>query len=169
MGATVGRRGHETTSNSTTASNGNEKEALKSIWYPISYKAVILPISIARWSSSFMDPESNTPVRQLPITKTAVTTSAIPVGLVNVLVFMLTRPHLLLFDSRHGTAGDPPGRLTSNFGAPPRPAVASAAIDPSQSSEWLPKSSGLTGCEPPRYIASLPSSPNPAAKLGNAT
>ncbi|KIO20481.1 hypothetical protein M407DRAFT_29889 [Tulasnella calospora MUT 4182] len=189
MGGGAARGGPGTASTSTTTSNSNEKEALKLIWYPISYAAVILPISIARWSTSFLEPETSVPVNQLPITKTAITTFIFGLsggsfsdstkynnlndfhmwsGLVNVLVFMLTRPHLLLFGPRRGMVGEPPRRLPGNIGTYPRLTPTDPATASRQSSEWHTKSSGLTQFEPARYIASLPSSPIPTAKLGHS-
>ncbi|KAG8963312.1 hypothetical protein FRC05_004786 [Tulasnella sp. 425] len=169
MGGGAARGGHGTASASSTASNGNQKEALKLIWYPLSYTAVILPISIARWSTSFMEPDTNTPVNQLPITKTAVTTFIFGLsGLVNVLVFMLTRPHLLLFGPRRGMVGEPPRRLPSDNGPSPHLSHAGTTLGTNRRSEWTAKSPSLTQFEPPKYIASLPASPNPAAKWGTS-
>ncbi|KAG8920998.1 hypothetical protein FRC00_009259 [Tulasnella sp. 408] len=65
--------------------------------------------------------------------------------------------------------GDPPLRLSTNIGTTPRLTVTNASTASRQSSEWNTKSSGLTQFEPPRYIASLPSSPNPVVKLGHST
>ncbi|KAG9031593.1 hypothetical protein FRB95_002522 [Tulasnella sp. JGI-2019a] len=95
---------------SVVGAGGRNKEALKLIWYPISYTALILPISIARWSSfPYMEIVA---VKDLPILRTSITVFIFGLsGLVNVLLFLWTRPHLLLFGPRRGLLQDAPTRL----------------------------------------------------------
>ncbi|KAG8857234.1 hypothetical protein FRB96_005909 [Tulasnella sp. 330] len=77
------------------------KEAMKMFWYPLSYTILVLPLSITRWSTFRSKDQSATPVKDMSI----VTTSAVLFvfglsGLVNVLLFLFTRPNLLLFNIR---------------------------------------------------------------------
>ncbi|KAG8960643.1 hypothetical protein FRC00_014499 [Tulasnella sp. 408] len=76
------------------------KEAMKMFWYPISYTILVLPLSINRWRSSFK-PSSNAGVEKLSIVPTSVVLFIFGLsGLCNVLLFLLTRPNLLLFNVR---------------------------------------------------------------------
>ncbi|KAG9012473.1 hypothetical protein FRB90_006685 [Tulasnella sp. 427] len=76
------------------------KEAMKMFWYPISYTILVGPLSINRWRSSFK-PSSNAGVEKLSIVPTSVVLFIFGLsGLCNVLLFLLTRPNLLLFNVR---------------------------------------------------------------------
>ncbi|KAG8997283.1 hypothetical protein FRB93_000416 [Tulasnella sp. JGI-2019a] len=77
------------------------KEAMKMFWYPLSYTILVLPLSVTRWSTFRSRTDFDTPVKDMSI----VTTSAVLFvfglsGLVNVLLFLFTRPNLLLFNLR---------------------------------------------------------------------
>ncbi|KAG8894972.1 hypothetical protein FRC01_012643 [Tulasnella sp. 417] len=73
---------------------------MKMFWYPISYTILVLPLSINRWRSSFK-PSSNAGVEKLSIVPTSVVLFIFGLsGLCNVLLFLLTRPNLLLFNVR---------------------------------------------------------------------
>jgi len=109
------------------------KEALKLIWYPISYTALVLPISIARWSSFPTSASAQTD--ELPITKTAVTVFIFGLsGLVNVLVFLTTRPHLLLFGPRRGLINTVPEEGKSTRTSPA--SYISSTTDTIPSADW---------------------------------
>ena len=49
------------------------KEALKLVWYPISYAALVLPISIVRWSTFPHHSGDEIPVAELSVLRTALT------------------------------------------------------------------------------------------------
>ncbi|KAG8941710.1 hypothetical protein FRC04_004123 [Tulasnella sp. 424] len=82
------------------ADRARNKEAMKMFWYPISYTILVGPLSINRWRSSFK-PSSNAGVEKLSIVPTSVVLFIFGLsGLCNVLLFLLTRPNLLLFNVR---------------------------------------------------------------------
>jgi len=135
--------------------SGMNKEALKLIWYPISYTALVLPISIARWSS--FPAVEDTPVNQLPILKTSITVFIFGLsGLVNVLVFISTRPHLLLFGPRRGLVSD---SIRPTFGAGGGPPSFMTTIDSTRSGYPLTKS------PPTPYTPSTQSGKSPAFSI----
>ncbi|KAG8969965.1 hypothetical protein FRC03_012418 [Tulasnella sp. 419] len=85
------------------------REALKLIWYPLSYTILVLPMSIVRWSTLPAQP-----VRTMPITMAVITNFAFGLsGFVNVFIFLLTRPTLLLFGQRRGSVYEYPDHRPS--------------------------------------------------------
>jgi hypothetical protein len=71
------------------------KEAMSMIWYPVTYTALVLPISIVRWST-FRQEEPNVP---FALTSIVVTIFGLS-GIANVILILLTRKNLLLFGQR---------------------------------------------------------------------
>ncbi|KAG8903040.1 hypothetical protein FRB99_003811 [Tulasnella sp. 403] len=77
------------------------KEAMKMFWYPISYTVLVLPLSITRWSTFRSREDDDKPVKDMSIVTTSVVLFIFGLsGLCNVLLFLLTRPNLLLFNVR---------------------------------------------------------------------
>ncbi|KAG8876983.1 hypothetical protein FRB97_003777 [Tulasnella sp. 331] len=149
----------------------NNSEALKLIWYPISYTALILPISVARWSS--IPNREIVPVNELPILQTSITVFIFGLsGLVNVLLFLWTRPHLLLFGPRRGLLPEAIVRPGGGaLGASPSPSfITSNSMDAARSG-WpqarhgsdihTPASASLFGSISPAPYSSTIRSPSP--------
>ncbi|KAG8927978.1 hypothetical protein FRC03_003648 [Tulasnella sp. 419] len=110
-----GRRDSAPDAESTKILKAKNKEAMKMFWYPISYTILVLPLSITRWSTFENSDEPDT-VAEINITTTTVVLFIFGCsGLVNVLLFLLTRPNLLLFNrKRHAN------QLSSNISFAPQ-------------------------------------------------
>ncbi|CAE6424687.1 unnamed protein product [Rhizoctonia solani] len=85
------------------------KDALKMLYYPAAYTALTLPLSIARWST-FNSPHSSnlgrTPA-ETPFLATAIVVSLFGLsGVVNVVLFISTRPNVLGFGQRRQARAD---------------------------------------------------------------
>ncbi|CAE7076260.1 unnamed protein product [Rhizoctonia solani] len=79
------------------------KDALKMLYYPAAYTALTLPLSIARWST--FDPSEPSHLGRTPAETPFLATSiVVPIfglsGLVNVVLFVSTRPNVLGFGQR---------------------------------------------------------------------
>ena len=74
------------------------REALSMIWYPVTYTALVLPLSIVRWSTfrPIGQAEPNVPFALTCVVVTIFSLS----GIVNVSLILLTRKNLLLFGQR---------------------------------------------------------------------
>lgn len=89
-----------------------------SLRYPALYSVLVAPLSISRWLGYAMQNES--PPRQLSFAVSIVSITLFGLsGLVNVALFVVTRPKLLLFDR---TPKDTLTVRTFSFAAPRRPA-----------------------------------------------
>jgi hypothetical protein len=103
-----------TSTNSSTEFTSQQqlyrREAAKMVWYSIAYSVVVLPITIDRWatfsslSSSHTSPTNNpdpsviSDTSSLPFTVTGIVVSIFGLsGFVNTVLFLVTRPSLLLF------------------------------------------------------------------------
>ncbi|KLO12173.1 hypothetical protein SCHPADRAFT_854296 [Schizopora paradoxa] len=75
------------------------QKASKMLWYPVCYIILILPMSIVRWIH-FTNDDNPPPF----ILTAAVATLFKLSGLVNVVLYMLTRPNLLLFRGQNPSA-----------------------------------------------------------------
>ncbi|CUA76072.1 hypothetical protein RSOLAG22IIIB_02079 [Rhizoctonia solani] len=85
------------------------KDALKMLYYPAAYTALTLPLSIARWSTfnpSYPPNLGRTPA-ETPFLATAIVVSIFGLsGVVNVLLFVSTRPNVLGFGQRRQARAD---------------------------------------------------------------
>ncbi|KAJ1307500.1 hypothetical protein OPQ81_001599 [Rhizoctonia solani] len=112
------------------------KDALKMLYYPAAYTALTLPLSIARWST--FNPSA--PVQlgrtaaETPFLATAIVVSIFGLsGVVNVIMFVSTRPNVLGFGARRQARADrlrekgPAGLSTfGSIGSPGRGGLGSA-------------------------------------------
>ncbi|KDQ07827.1 hypothetical protein BOTBODRAFT_149018 [Botryobasidium botryosum FD-172 SS1] len=77
-----------------------QSAAKKMLWYPVAYAITALPADVIRWAVlQKIDPA--VPVKDIPFTAIAVFWSMFNIsGVVNVILFTLTRPRILLFGSQ---------------------------------------------------------------------
>lgn len=100
------------------------KDALKMLYYPAAYTALVLPLSIARWSTfdPSAPPDLTRTAAQTPFTATAIVLTIFGLsGVVNVIMFISTRPNVLGFGARRQARAERmrekgPGAL-STFGS----------------------------------------------------
>lgn len=101
-------------------------QAMSMLLYPALYTVLVTPLSISRWLGYAMQQEN--PPRQLPFVVSMVSITVFGLsGLVNVALFMITRPKLLLFDRR---PRDTITVRTFSFPAPRRPNGSMMSISP---------------------------------------
>ncbi|EJD52474.1 hypothetical protein AURDEDRAFT_142434 [Auricularia subglabra TFB-10046 SS5] len=99
-------------------------QAMSMLFYPLLYSILVLPLSIFRWVGYAMQQER--PPRQLPFAVSIVSITVFGLsGLVNVALFMFTRPKLLLFEGRR-RQNDSVTVRTFSFTTSPRTLVISA-------------------------------------------
>ncbi|KAF8606608.1 hypothetical protein BDV93DRAFT_349986 [Ceratobasidium sp. AG-I] len=85
------------------------KDALKMLYYPAAYTALVLPLSIARWTTfdPSAPPDLTRTAGQTPFTATAIVLCIFGLsGLVNVVMFISTRPNVLGFGARRQARAD---------------------------------------------------------------
>jgi len=99
--------------------------ATKMLWYPVAYAITALPADVIRWAVlQKIDP--TIPVKDIPFTTIAVFWSLFNIsGVVNVVLFTLTRPRILLFRDRYGGENHP-SRSEQGLPAPEGYSVKSA-------------------------------------------
>ncbi|CAE6515883.1 unnamed protein product [Rhizoctonia solani] len=84
------------------------KDALKMLYYPAAYTALTLPLSIARWSTfNPADPDLGRTAAETPFVATAIVVTIFGLsGVVNVIMFVSTRPNVLGFGARRQARAD---------------------------------------------------------------
>ncbi|KAF8754125.1 hypothetical protein RHS01_06207 [Rhizoctonia solani] len=85
------------------------KDALKMLYYPAAYTALVLPLSIARWSTfdPTKPPDLERTAAETPFTATAIVVTIFGLsGVVNVIMFITTRPNVLGFGARRQARAD---------------------------------------------------------------
>ncbi|KAG8764137.1 hypothetical protein FRC11_004625 [Ceratobasidium sp. 423] len=85
------------------------KDALKMLYYPAAYTALTLPLSIARWSTfdPSAGPELGHTAAETPFVATAIVVTIFGLsGVVNVIMFVSTRPNVLGFGARRQARAD---------------------------------------------------------------
>ncbi|KAH7341802.1 hypothetical protein B0J17DRAFT_714970 [Rhizoctonia solani] len=84
------------------------KDALKMLYYPFAYSALVLPLSIARWSTfNPSAPELGRTPAETPFVATAIVVTIFGLsGVVNVIMFVSTRPNVLGFGARRQARAD---------------------------------------------------------------
>ncbi|KAG8748249.1 hypothetical protein FRC10_007638 [Ceratobasidium sp. 414] len=78
-------------------------DALKLLYYPAAYTALVLPLSIARWTTfdPSAPPDLTPTAAETPFTATAIVLCIFGLsGIVNVIMFVSTRPNVLGFGAR---------------------------------------------------------------------
>ncbi|CAE6410613.1 unnamed protein product [Rhizoctonia solani] len=85
------------------------KDALKMLYYPAAYTALVLPLSIARWSTfnPSAPPDLGRTAAETPFMATAIVVTIFGLsGVVNVIMFITTRPNVLGFGARRQARAD---------------------------------------------------------------
>lgn len=85
------------------------RDALKMLYYPAAYTALVLPLSIARWTTfdPSAAPDLTRTAAETPFTATAIVLCIFGLsGIVNVVMFISTRPNVLGFGARRQARAD---------------------------------------------------------------